>query len=205
MASWTINAALGSVADGVLTINTVQSANQNVASCAWNNTSIKTTFNVEGLTETGQTLSFIDGNSLVQSVTEDGEVEIEWSSIMQNRVIRLSEPASELEIKVSVVSAEAGNAVRAAQTQQMPRWRGFDNPFGDIWTNLDGIIINSSSIDRNGVKYSEVYTTDDPAKFSDSNYQDMELAGLEYNSGGGYIKEFDLGTKAEIIPIESGN
>ena len=25
----------------------------------------------------------------------------------------------------------------------VPRWRGFDNPFGDIWTNLDGIIIDT--------------------------------------------------------------
>lgn len=204
MAGWSINAALGSVGDGVLNIHTVQSANQNVASSGWDKTSIKTTFNVEGLTETGQTLSFVDGNSVVQSVTEDGEVEIEWSPIMQNRVIRLSEPASELEIKVSVVSAEAGNAVRAGQTLSMPRWRGFDNPFGDIWTNVDGIIINSSSIDRNGVKYSEVYTTDDPAKFSDSNWQDMEKAGEEFNGGNGYIKEFDLGTKAEIIPASNG-
>lgn len=23
----------------------------------------------------------------------------------------------------------------------MPRWRGFDNPFGDIWTNVDGCIL----------------------------------------------------------------
>lgn len=52
----------------------------------------------------------------------------------------------------------------------VPRWRGFDNPFGDIWTNLDGIIINSSSTTKDGVEYSEVYTTDDPSLYSDSNW-----------------------------------
>ena len=28
----------------------------------------------------------------------------------------------------------------ASKTFKVPRWRGFDNPFGDIWANLDGII-----------------------------------------------------------------
>ena len=28
---------------------------------------------------------------------------------------------------------------------QVPRWRGFDNPFGDIWTNLDGIVIHRTA------------------------------------------------------------
>lgn len=86
----------------------------------------------------------------------------------------------------------------------VPRWRGIDNPFGDVWHNVDGIIINSSSILKDGVKFSEVYTTDDPTKYSDSNYQAMDKAGEEYNAGEGYIKEFDLGSTGEIIPRSNG-
>lgn len=32
---------------------------------------------------------------------------------------------------------------RGESTHYMARWRGFDNPFGDIWTNLDGIVIDT--------------------------------------------------------------
>lgn len=85
----------------------------------------------------------------------------------------------------------------------MCRWRGFDNPFGDIMNNVDGIIINSSSIDRDEVKYNEIYTTDNPEFFSDSNWQAMEKVGEEYDLDG-YIKEWDLGDTAEIIPKSNG-
>lgn len=84
------------------------------------------------------------------------------------------------------------------------RWRGIENPFGDIWHNVDGIIINSSSIEKNGVKFSEVYSTDNPELYSDSNYQAMDKVGEEYSGGAGYIKEWDLGSTAEIIPRSNG-
>ena len=51
----------------------------------------------------------------------------------------------------------ADSTVRAAQTMQMARWRGFDNPFGDLWTNLDGIIIDADANNHtNNMNY--VYT-----------------------------------------------
>lgn len=90
-------------------------------------------------------------------------------------------------------------------TQYVPRWHGIENPFGDIWNNVDGIIINSSSIVENGKKYSEVYVTDDPLLYSDSDYSKMRLVGIEISEEG-YIKEWDLGNTAEIIPrLNGGN
>lgn len=80
------------------------------------------------------------------------------------------------------------------------RWRGIENPFGDIWHNVDGIIINSSSIEKDSIKFSEVYTTDNPDLYSDSDYALMEKVGEEYNASSSYIKEFDLDETAEIIP-----
>ena len=85
----------------------------------------------------------------------------------------------------------------ASKTFKMPRWRGFDNPFGDIQTNLDGIIIDADAKNHpDHMHY--VYTTDNPAKYGDY-IVNMKLAGLKINSDG-YIKEFDLGTTGEIIP-----
>ena len=83
----------------------------------------------------------------------------------------------------------------------VPRWRGFDNPFGDILTNLDGIIIQG---DASG-NPSTVYTTTDPNNYGDdeSAKNAMEIAGHEINEDG-YTKEFDLGEAAHIIPKSVG-
>lgn len=92
-------------------------------------------------------------------------------------------------------------SIRAAQTLSMPRWRGFDNPFGDIWTNLDGIIIQG---DAEG-NPKTVYTTTDPNNYGDneSAKNAMEIAGHEIHQDG-YTKEFDLGEAAHIIPESVG-
>lgn len=90
-------------------------------------------------------------------------------------------------------------------TQYVPRWHGIENPFGDIFNSVDGIIINSSSIVENDKKYSEVYATENPLLYSDSDYSKMRVVGIELNESG-YVKEWDLGNTAEIIPrLNEGN
>lgn len=86
------------------------------------------------------------------------------------------------------------------------RWRGIENPFGDIGTNVDGIIIDADANNHlNNMNY--IYTTDDPSKYGDTlaNIANMVLSGLEIHADG-YIKEWDLGSTAEIIPrLMGGN
>ena len=104
-----------------------------------------------------------------------------------------------------VMPTVSGGEPTYSITQYVPRWHGIENPFGDIWNNIDGIIINSSSIVENGKKYSEVYATEDPLLYSDSDYSKMRVVGIELNESG-YIKEWDLGNTAEIIPrLNGGN
>ena len=74
------------------------------------------------------------------------------------------------------------------------RWRGFENPFGDIWTNLEGIVIKRDADKSN----SNVYTTTDVSKYG-KNYSLFDIAGVEIDQDG-WIGTFDLGSKAEIIP-----
>lgn len=74
------------------------------------------------------------------------------------------------------------------------RWRGFENPFGDIWTNLEGIVIKRDLAKDN----SNVYTTTDALKYGED-YSLFDIAGVEIAQDG-WIKTFDLGSKAEIIP-----
>lgn len=86
----------------------------------------------------------------------------------------------------------------AAKTFKMPRWRGFDNPFGDIWTNLEGIVIKRNAANED----SNVYTTIDPEEFTDE-IGSKSVAGIEVAKDG-YIKALDLGRTGEIIPSEVG-
>lgn len=74
------------------------------------------------------------------------------------------------------------------------RWRGFENPFGDIWTNLEGIVIKRDAAKAN----SNVYTTTDVSKYGED-YSLFDIAGVEIAQDG-WIGTFDIGSKAEIIP-----
>ena len=83
-------------------------------------------------------------------------------------------------------------------TFQVPRWRGFDNPFGDIWTILEGIVIkrNSANADSN------VYTTTDVSEFTDT-IGNKQVAGIE-KAQDGLITQFALGSRGDIIPSKVG-
>ena len=97
-------------------------------------------------------------------------------------------------------TTSSGNPTQTYNSS-VPRWRGFDNPFGDILTNLDGIIIQKDAAGNT----STVYTTTDPNNYGDdeSAKNAMEIAGHEINEDG-YTKEFDLGEAAHIIPKSVG-
>lgn len=91
-------------------------------------------------------------------------------------------------------TATDGTSAVATHTFKVPRWRGFDNPFGDIWTNLDGVVIQRTAANE----ISSVYTTTNKEEFTDV-IGSKTIAGYEVAQDG-YIKEFDLGETAEIIP-----
>lgn len=75
---------------------------------------------------------------------------------------------------------------------QVPRWRGFDNPFGDIWTNLDGVVIYRTDSSQP----SNVYTS--TSEFTDE-IGTKTVAGVEIASDG-WTKTYDLRETGEIIP-----
>lgn len=93
-----------------------------------------------------------------------------------------------------------------AVTHSIARWRGIENIFGDIWTNLDGIILQNdvNSDDGSGTYlYKNVYVSTDPEQFADALNESYKIVGREINTEG-YTGEFDLGSNAEIIPLVMG-
>ena len=91
-------------------------------------------------------------------------------------------------------------------THSIARWRGIENIFGDIWTNLDGIILQNDVTTDNGsgtYLYKNVYVSTDPEQFADALNESYKIVGKEINTDG-YTGEFDLGSNAEIIPLVMG-
>lgn len=111
--------------------------------------------------------------------------------------------ATNIKAMTMVMPTTSGGEPTDDTTQYVPRWHGIENSFGDVCNNVDGIIINSSSIVENGKKYSEVYATDDPLLYSDSDYSKMRVVSIEINEPG-YIKEWNLSNTAEIVPRLNG-
>lgn len=85
--------------------------------------------------------------------------------------------------------------------EKVPRWHGIENPFGDIMNNVDGIVIEPESLFINRNRYSEAFATDDPSLYGDSYQQTktMKKVGI-IRCESGYIREWDLGDTAEILP-----
>lgn len=106
-------------------------------------------------------------------------------------------------IKAMILHMPTNTKPTYSTVQYVPRWHGIENPFGDAWHHVDGITANPVSISKWGVKYSGIYATDDPSLYSDSDYSKMRLVGMAV-CGNGYIREWDLGNTAEIVPKEFG-
>ena len=83
-----------------------------------------------------------------------------------------------------------------ATSIQVNRYRGIEQPFGDVWTNLDGVISQYLTTDT----LRHYYVTDDPEKYSDSDISQMrQIAAVAATTN--YVKEFVLGSHGEIVPL----
>ena len=98
-----------------------------------------------------------------------------------------------------MVPTASGIDPTLTQNTQIARWRGFNNIFGDIWNNIDGIIIDANAGLEGRNNMNIVYVSDNPDDFNDSDISKYYIAGYEVHSEG-YTKEWALGDKAEIIP-----
>jgi len=81
------------------------------------------------------------------------------------------------------------------------RYRGIENPFGHIWKNCDGIVINVQSVASGGE--SQVFVTTNPADFNDSllNKTNVGLAAR----ANGYSNKIIMGETGEIIATINGS
>ena len=172
----------------------------------WFQTTGKVTYNITGLTE-GQEIIFSTSTHVVATASTDGQTEVNWpTDVLANRDIK-SNFTGECNISISIISAESVELNLALSITNIARWRGFDNPFGDIWTNLDGILINTPLAGASDTSILPTcYIITDPEKYTDSLKGIEEVADRNYKQphSEGYIKEWHLGNTADIIPESIG-
>lgn len=211
--SWSANSSAATSANGAnnsKNVTAVISSDAHAFSCGADNVWGETTYIISGLTD-GQTILFKEKNSAsgysdaatVLEVTTDGTYKISWGNYNTNstKYVGFSKEQPTCDINIYNSTRPTTVASKGTQTLSMPRWRGFDNPFGDIWTNLDGIILERTAANE----ASSVYTTTDPTAFGDDNTAKgkMTVAGTEV-AADGWTKDFDLGETGEIIPSVVG-
>lgn len=181
--------------NNVMTITNVPS-NQYVCYCGYCDVGGDMTVTIQGLQE-GQSVIFRASPGMEDvEVSTNEQVVIPWPQSNVARYIYFGF-TGECNITLTI---DANPAVEYKNinggTTNVIRYRGIENIFGDIWTNLEGVIIR---YDNHASGTHDVYTTTNPEYFQDSATDNMELIGTETASEG-YVKEFNLGDKANIIP-----
>ena len=106
----------------------------------------------------------------------------------------------DLVIPATILSDDLG--ILLSKTFSMPRWRGFDNPFGDIWTNLDGCLCDIPINSSDASELATFYIIDDPDKYTDSADEAKINASRSYKvpRKNGYQDKQQYGNVADMVP-----
>ena len=91
-------------------------------------------------------------------------------------------------------------------TQNIPRWRGITNPFGDIYTNVDGIILDTpTAAAQDSSILPTAYIITDPTKYTDKLDEAKNNSDryIQFAHDYGYITAWKLGKNADIVPVKT--
>lgn len=90
---------------------------------------------------------------------------------------------------------EAGQPVK---TMTANRYRGIENPFGNIWKYLDGV--NAVRDIESGSDSLTFYACDDPAGFADNTTEGYSRRGCIDDPVNSYIKQIIFGVYGDMLP-----
>lgn len=98
-------------------------------------------------------------------------------------------------------SGEIKNIATGLVTAQCNRYRGLEQPFGDVLCNVHGFLMTFNS--NNNV--CAFYTTTNPDNYTDSDLSKLEFKGNTYCIDTTYAKEFSLGNQANFFPLNTAS
>lgn len=159
------------------------------------------TYTISGL-QSGQRITFTCPGQTTHMASSDGQISMNWGTDgAQTRSINVNFTGA---CNITIVCNRTTPDIVKYPSQPITvnRWRGFDNPFGDIWTNLDGIIVDADA-NNHGNNMDYVYTCNDPSKLGDTLTEDyVKIAESIHQNE--HVKAFDLGKTANIIASQVG-
>lgn len=164
----------------------------------WQNASGTHKYKIEGLQE-GQSITF-KSNTYSVDITTDGEYSVEWDiNTRADRTIWFNFIGA-CNITLSVMSTSSMTTTINWSNVQIPRWHGIEQPFGDVWTTLDGILIDPTVVDTNQTK---VYICKNPEQFSSELTENYKLIGTTlYQDGWG--KSWKFTSEADLLTESVG-
>lgn len=172
----------------------------------WGYQNGETVYTISGLAE-GQDVIFYVGGTTVATATADGDITVNWpTNNLGDRCIKSSFTGS-CNIVISIKSASNVNVTVSRPAMSIARYRGFENIFGDLWTNMEGIIIQGYTDEGTSTyNWKNVYTTTNPENYGETETQKakMKLISSREIHVDGYTKDFDLQTTGEIVPCAVG-
>ena len=104
---------------------------------------------------------------------------------------------------ITIPAFKTDNNSYSAQTLPVCRYRCFNQPFGDIYTVLDGFIGIGGIYQGQNIQ--NIYTTKNPELHNDSSIEDYEYKGKLKGISDNYIKYVIIGKEGDIIPTENGS
>lgn len=181
--------------NNVMTITNVRS-DYYACYCGFYDVGGDMTVTIQGLQE-GQSVIFRASSGMEDvEVSTNEQVVIPWPQSNVSRYIYFGFTGEcNITLTIDANPAVEYNNIDGGTTNVI-RYRGIENIFGDIWTNLEGVLIRYNN-HASGTH--DVYTTSNSEYFQNTATDNMELAGTE-TAAVGYVKEFNLGNKANIIP-----
>lgn len=194
---YSINSAIisATTSNSTITVTDVVKSNYTGISILWYRASGIHKYKIEGLQE-NQYILFKSGN-YSKPITRDGEYDINWA--ITNRLIREIQFSftGQCNIKITIVQSNTANFDFTFSPFNVPRWHGIEQPFGDTYTVLDGVLINN--IDANNE--ANMYICKNPEQFSNTLTSNYKLIGITllqegFNKYWKYTQEADLITQA---------
>lgn len=190
------NVITANKADNLFTVTSVKKASTKaifVSAAFVNGTYI---YKIEGL-QTGQSLTF-KCDTYSNQIQTDGEYSIEWDiNTNQQRQIVFNFIGN-CNIKISLVKAGT-TSKEITFNFKINRWHGIENPFGDTWTLLDGVLCSPTVINN----ANKVYMCKNPEYFSSNLNVKYQLIGTTlYRNGWG--KQWKFTSEADLLTDSVG-
>lgn len=190
------NVITANQADNLFTVTSVKKASTKaifVSAALVNGTYI---YKIEGL-QTGQSLTF-KCDTYSNQIQTDGEYSIEWDiNTNQQRQIVFNFIGN-CNIKISLV--KAGTTSKEITFYfKINRWHGIENPFGDTWTLLDGVLCSPTVINN----ANKVYMCKNPKYFSSNLNVKYQLIGTTLHHNG-WGKQWKFTSEADLLTDSVG-